>query len=101
MKRVIVLAFAVAVLVVAGLGFSYKMTEFAQTIATDEVEGFGIVAVSVYLIGMLPIVFVTMWALFTGRFRDIERPKFRMLELDEEITRGGDERYTVEQALRS
>ena len=39
---------------------------------------------------MLPIVFLTLWAVLTGRFRDIERPKFRMLELDEEIERGGE-----------
>jgi hypothetical protein len=80
-----VFAFAVVVLVVAGAGFVYKMTEFAITMAGDEVVGFGAVAVATYLIGMLPIVFVTLWAVVTGRFRDVERPKFRMLELDREI----------------
>jgi nitrogen fixation-related uncharacterized protein len=54
------------------------------------VEGFGAVAVSTYLIGMVPIVFLTLWAVMTGRFRDIERPKVRLLELDREIERGGE-----------
>lgn len=98
LRTVAVVGFAVAVLVVAGLGFVYKMTEFAQTIVKDDVEGFGAVAVSIYLIGMVPIVFLTLWAVLTGRFRDIERPKFRLLELDREIERGGGALYTVETA---
>jgi hypothetical protein len=84
-KSVVVFAFAIIVLVIAGTSFVYKMTEFAVTMADDEVAGFGAVAVGTYLIGMLPIVFVTLWAVLTGRFRDIEAPKLRMLELDREI----------------
>jgi hypothetical protein len=90
MRFVVVFGFAVVVMAVAGLGFVYKMTEFALTIARDDVQGFGAVAVATYLIGLLPIVLVTVWAVATGRFRDIERPKYRMLELDEEIERGGE-----------
>jgi hypothetical protein len=89
-RGLVVFAFAVAVMVVAGLGFVYKMTEFAVTIAHDEVAGFGAVAVATYLVGMVPIVLVTLWAVLTGRFRDIERPKFRLFELDQEIERGGE-----------
>jgi hypothetical protein len=77
-------------MVVAGTSFVYKMTEFAVTIVRDDVEGFGAVAVATYLIGMLPLVFVTLWAVLTGKFRDIERPKFRLLEIDREIERGGE-----------
>jgi nitrogen fixation-related uncharacterized protein len=84
-RSVVVFALAIAVMVIAGSAFVYKMTEFAATIASDEVAGFGAVAVATYLIGMLPIVFVTLWAVLSGRFRDIERPKLRVLELDREI----------------
>jgi hypothetical protein len=87
-RRAIVIGFAAAVLIVAGLGFAYKMTEFAATIVKQEVEGFGTVAVGIYLIGMLPIVFFTLWAVLTGRFRDIEAPKYRALEIHEELERG-------------
>ena len=89
-RRVAVLGFAVVVLLVAGLGFVYKMTEFTMTIVNDDIAGFGAAAVSVYLIGLLPILFLTLWAVCTGRFRDIEQPKFRLLELDREIERGGE-----------
>lgn len=89
-RDVAVYAFAAAVLVFAGLGFVYKMTEFASTIIKDDVEGFGAVAVSIYLIGMVPIAFFTLWAVLSGKFRDIEAPKYRMLELHEQIERGGE-----------
>jgi hypothetical protein len=96
LRGVIIFAFAIGVFVVAGLGFAYKMAEFAVTIAKDDVEGFGAVAVSIYLVGMIPIVLITLWAIVTGRFRDIERPKIRMFELHDEIERGGGMRYVVE-----
>ena len=88
-RGVVVFVFSIAVMVIAGTAFIYKMTEFAMTIVKDDIEGFGAVAVATYLIGMLPIVFVTLWAAFAGKFRDIERPKFRLLELDRLIERGG------------
>jgi hypothetical protein len=89
-RTLVVFAFAVVVMVVAGTSFVYKMTEFAVTIARDDVQGFGAVAVATYLIGMLPLVFLTLWAVVSGKFSDIERPKLRMLELDGEIERGGE-----------
>jgi hypothetical protein len=95
-RSVTIVGFAVAVLVIAGLGFAYKMTEFAVTIMKEDVEGFGAVAVATYLIGMVPIMFLSLWAVLTGRFRDIERPKYRLLEIDREIERGGGAAYRVE-----
>ena len=89
-RNAVVIVFGVAVLLIAGVGFIYKMTEFAATIANDDIEGFGAMAIGTYLIGVVPIVFLTLWAVFTGKFRDIERPKFRMLEIDREIERGGE-----------
>jgi ABC-type uncharacterized transport system permease subunit len=86
-RRVTVFGFALVVMAVAGLGFAYKMAEFVTTMVHDEIAGFGAVAVATYLIGMLPIVCLTLWAVLTGRFRDIERPKFRLLELHEELER--------------
>jgi nitrogen fixation-related uncharacterized protein len=90
MRGLVVFGFAVAVMAIAGMGFVYKMTEFVVTISRDHVEGFGAVAVATYLIGMLPLVFLTLWGVLSGKFRDVERPKFRMLELDSEIERGGE-----------
>jgi len=90
LRRLTVFAFAVVVMGVAGLAFTYKMAEFTMTMVHDEIAGFGVVAVATYLIGMLPIVFVTLWAVFSGKFSDVEAPKLRLFELDREIERGGE-----------
>jgi hypothetical protein len=82
----------VTIVVVAALAFIFKMTEFAFTWAdpaTDRFGGFAFIAVGSYLLGMLPILMVMLWAVLRGHFRDIEQPKYRMLELQEEIERYG------------
>jgi len=95
-RGVVVFGAAVAVFVVAGFGFAYRMTTFAMTIANGDGEGFGAIAVALYLVGMVPILFVTLWAVATGRFRDIERPKHRLFELHDAIERGGGTRFVVD-----
>ncbi len=42
-RGLVVFVLAIAVLVIAGVAFVYKMAEFAMTIANDDVEGFGAV----------------------------------------------------------
>ncbi len=88
-RKIVQIAFAAAVLVFAGMGFVYKMSEFAATIVKDDIEGFGAVAVGIYLTGVVPLLFLTLWAIMSGRFRDIARPKYRMLEMDREIEASG------------
>ena len=87
-RRAIEIALTAGVCIIAGLGFTYRMSEFAVTIAKDDVEGFGAVALATYLIGVLPMVFLMLWAVMTGQFRDLEATKRRLLEIDEEIERG-------------
>ncbi len=82
----------VTIVVVAALAFIFKMTEFIFTWTdptTDRFGGFAFIAVGLYLVGMIPILFLMLWAVFRGHFRDIEQPKYRMLELQEEIDRYG------------
>ena len=89
-RTIILFAMFIGVMVVAGGAFVMKMLDFIMTMSGDEVAGFGAVAVSTYLMGMAPLVLLMLWAVTTGRFRDVEAPKFRMLELDREIERGGE-----------
>lgn len=89
-KGLVLFVMTVLVMAVAGLAFVYKMGEFAMTIVNDDVAGFGAVSVATYLLGMLPLMFLTLWAALSGRFRDVERPKLRLFELDAEIERGGE-----------
>lgn len=90
MRSLAVIAFGVLVICGAGFGFVYKMSEFVMTIVKDEVEGFGVVAVAIYLTGLIPVICLMMWAIVTGKFRDIEAPKYRLFELEAEIERGGE-----------
>ncbi len=85
LRMIAIVGFASAIILVAGVGFIYKMTEFSATIVRDEVEGFGATAIAVYLTGVVPLLFLTIWAILSGKFRDIERPKFRVLELHDEL----------------
>ncbi len=89
-RGAVLFAMAVLVMFVAGGGFAYKMSEFVVTMMRGDIEGFGVVSVATYLLGMAPLMFLTLWAVLTGRFRDIEGPKYRLFELDEEIERGGE-----------
>lgn len=89
-RTVILFALFVGVMVVSGGAFFVKMFEFVMTMSGDEVAGFGAVAVTTYLMGMAPLLLLMLWAVTTGRFRDVEAPKLRMLELDREIERGGE-----------
>ncbi len=96
MRRIVILTLTVGVLVIAGLGAAYRMAQFARTIASDDAEAFGAVSVFVYLVGMLPLLFLMLWAVLTGQFRELERQKYRLLELDREIERGGGMGFVVE-----
>ncbi|RMF69355.1 MAG: hypothetical protein D6743_02015 [Calditrichaeota bacterium] len=85
----IVLALTILVVLAGGFGFIYKIIEFARTYVKDDLKSFGAISVVTYFIGLMGILFFTLWGVFKGHFRDIERPKYRMLELDEEIERSG------------
>lgn len=84
-RSVVVYGMAIALMVVSGSAFFHKMVEFAYTMSGDEVAGFGSAALVTYFAGMIPLVCLTLWGVCTGRFRDVEGPATRMLELDREI----------------
>jgi hypothetical protein len=83
-KTLFLIIFCSTVLVVSATAFVYKLTEFSMTVVRDGLEGFGIVAISVYLVGLVGLLMWNMWAYSKGYFRNIEQPKFRMLEMEAE-----------------
>jgi len=85
--------FSIAMIVVAGSAFFMKLIEFTAT-ATREGTG----ALASFLIPVLNYLLVAagffclfFWAYFKGHFRDIEAPKYRMLELEREYERAARE----------
>jgi hypothetical protein len=91
-RTIVVFTLALGVMVIAGGAFLNKMVEFVFTMAGSDVAGFGAVAVVTYLCGMIPLLCLTLWGVFAGHFRDVERPATRMLEIHRQLEASG-ERY--------
>lgn len=81
--------FYALVVTIAGVGSTYRLTQFVATIVKQELTGFGVISIATYLLGVCSILFITLWALCKGHFRDLEAPKYRMMELNDEIDRLG------------
>lgn len=79
------------VVTIAGVGSTYRLTQFVATILNHELTGFGVISIATYLLGVFSILFITLWAVCRGHFRDLEAPKYRMMELNEEADRLGNQ----------
>ena len=66
--------------VCAGCMFVFKLFAFLRTIERDEMAGFAFDPIVVYGFVAMGFLFLLIWAYMTGQFRDIERPKYEMLE---------------------
>jgi hypothetical protein len=81
-------AFALVILVPSLLAFANKFREFLLLSGGDADGVFAITPVVNYLLASLGFFCLFFWAIYRGMFRDIEAPKFTMLDnerkLDEE-----------------
>ena len=86
--RMVMLLMAVAILVPSLFGFGTKFIEFIVLYRGDAEGAFAISPILNYLLASLGFLFLFGWAALGGMFRDIEAPKYTMLEnemrLDEE-----------------
>lgn len=76
----VVLALAVAVLVPSMWGFGTKFMEFVATFSSDPDGAFAIVPIVNYLLASVGFLLLLVWAVMHGMFRDVEAPKYTMLE---------------------
>ncbi len=85
--RVFLWAFSVAMVVTAGGAFIFKLCDFYITATTQGPGALAsfLIPVLNYLIVALGFACLFLWAYFSGQFRDIEAPKYRMLEMQQEI----------------
>ena len=81
--------FGPAVVIIAGTAFVFKLIEFFYTATREGPEALGsfLMPVLTYLMVAAGFLCLFFWAYFTGQFRDVEEPKYRMLELQREIDR--------------
>ncbi len=86
-KRIVLFALAVLILVPTALGFGHKFVQFLRTLVRGEGDGaaFALIPMSNYLLASLGMVCLLVWAVFRGMFRDVEGPKYTMLDQEEQI----------------
>jgi hypothetical protein len=78
--RRLVLAFFLFAMAVSGVGFSVKIFEFADDLADQ--KGLQFAGAHLLTYGVVATGFLALltYAFFMGHFRDIEEPKFDLLE---------------------
>ncbi|RME37334.1 MAG: hypothetical protein D6788_09705 [Planctomycetota bacterium] len=83
----------VVIVVPAAYGFLSKLIDFIYTFRTDAEGRFTIIPIMNYLLVTAGMACLLVWATFGGMFRDVEGPKYTMLErerrLDEQDRRAG------------
>jgi len=85
-----VMVFLVGTIALAGVGFIFKLAEFIHSWVSSGGADFAIVPVATYLAVSAGYLCFFVWAFRRGMFTDIEAPKYRMLEMQDEIdARGG------------
>ncbi len=84
----VMILMAVAVLVPSLYGFGTKFLEFVALYRGDVEGAFAISPILNYLLASIGFLLLFGWAMFHGMFRDIERPKFTMLENEERLDQG-------------
>ncbi len=86
-RRWTMLVMALAVLVPSLYGFGTKFIEFVALFRGDVDGAFAISPILNYLLASLGFLCLFGWAAFGGMFRDVERPKYEMLETETRIDR--------------
>lgn len=89
-KQRFLLAFGVFVIVAGALGFGAKLLEMIMTAVRGREHAFTAPPVVGYLFVAGGYLFLLGAATLQGMFRNVERPKYRMLELEEEINEAED-----------
>ena len=81
----ITLILAVLILIPSLWGFGSKFVEFIAIYRGDVNGAFAIAPILNYLMASLGFLLLLLWATANGMFHDIERPKYRMLETEEQL----------------
>ena len=80
----VTIVFAVVILVPACYGFGSKFLEFLM-LAGDAEGAFAVMPILNYLLASLGFLLLFGWAMLHGMFRDIEKPKYTMLETQQRL----------------
>jgi len=82
---IVSMVLAVLILIPSLLGFGMKFLELMQVLRGEESGRFALTPIMNYLFASLGFLCLLIWATCQGMFRDIERPKETMLEMEEKL----------------
>lgn len=85
----VTIGFGIVILIPSLLGFVMKFGELMALTGDSNDGGFAITPVINYLLASLGFFFLLLWAALNGMFRDLERPKYLMLENERELDAHG------------
>jgi hypothetical protein len=83
----VTVVFGVLILIPSMLGFVMKFRELVALTREVSDGGFAITPVVNYLLASIGFFLMLLWAGINGMFRDLERPKYWMLENERELDR--------------
>lgn len=79
-KRIAIAVIAAVILIPGAVGFAEKIVQFVHTLDAEEGGRFTIVPLMNYLLIALGFLLLLLWGVAHGMFRDIEGPKYAMLD---------------------
>lgn len=86
--RIVVVGMTVVIVIAGVYGFGSKLEEFVRALLDDNRAPGGefvFIPVLNYFLASSGFVFLFIWAALNGMFRDIERPKYDMLERERQL----------------
>ena len=81
-RRLLGLLLAAVILIPSLLGFGNKFIELIRIYRGDADGAFAVAPITNYILASTGFLLLFFWAAANGMFRDIERPKYAMLEND-------------------
>jgi hypothetical protein len=96
MRLLLLLVMAAAVLLPSLYGFGTKFLEFVALYRGDVEGAFAVSPIINYLLASLGFLCLFGWAVMQGMFRDIEQPKYTLLENEARLERGAPWRGVLE-----
>ncbi len=86
-SQIFLWVFSIVMVVTAGTAFVFKFIEFLYTATREGSAAMGsfLIPLLTYLIVAAGFFCLFLWAYFSGQFRDVEGPKYRMLQMQREI----------------
>jgi len=78
--KIVVLSMAVFILAAGLYGFGLKFWDFIRTVRKDREGRFALIPILNYLLASAGFACLFVWAAKNGMFKDIEKPKYDLLE---------------------